>query len=115
MTLYPKYSRPRESSLARYKYRCCPYATSDCSNRVPAIERTPHVVTSGNMSLDTRDGHGGMGFTCLDPTCPFYLGTATTVLTMDIRNTRITSSGNLVVDIIPVPIAICSGTHFFEM
>ena len=98
-----------------YTWRICPYATNDASNRIPLIERTPHVVTSGRMDLDVRGGHDTVGFVCIDPTCPFYLGAATTQIHMQVRNQKVNmSTGEYTIEYIDVPIPICSGTQFWE-
>ena len=102
-------------NIGRYCWRKCPYSTIDNSNRIPIVERTPHYVTSGNMDPDIRDGHDNFGFVCKDPGCSFYLGTATTPITIKVRNLCVDSgTGYYKVDFIDVVVPICSGTHFWE-
>lgn len=112
MTIAPKIQREIRKG---YTWRSCPYSTRDLSNRVPSGERTPHLVTSGYMSMDIHDGHGAIGFTCLDPTCPYYLGTATTVLDMKVRNQTLNrQTGEYIIETINIPIPVCTGTYFWE-
>lgn len=100
-----------------YCWRLCPYSTADnFSNRIPSLEKTAHTVTSGQMSLDVRGGHDNVGFVCLDPGCPFFLGTAVTPVIMQVTTVSGINyqSGEYTMQTQAVPIPICSGTHFWE-
>lgn len=93
--------------------RICPYSTSAIDDRIPIVEKTIHTVTSGAMELCIRNGHGQAGFKCVDPGCSFFLGTATTPISIDIRH--FTISGGEYIPNFKTELQIpCSGTQFFE-
>lgn len=101
----------------KYCWRICPYSTADdFSNRIPASEQTVHLVTSGHMALEIRGGHDNVGFVCLDPGCPFYLGTATTPVVMQVTTVSGINqvTGEYTMQTHNVEIPICSGTRFWE-
>ena len=114
MTKAPIWNIP-PTKLGTYKWRCCPYSTSDATDRVPDGEKALHPVTSGWMSMDIRGGHDNVGFVCLDPYCPFFLGTASTPVIMKVRVQKLNrETGQYWVEIEEHEIPVCSGTYFWE-
>lgn len=99
----------------KWCHRICPYATNAVDTRIPDIEKSVHTTTSGAMELDIRRGHDGRGWVCTDPNCSFFLGTATTSISMSLRNFTITASGSYEPAFLTELITPCSGTRFFEM
>ena len=111
------YVNRKIQGIRRSKWRICPYAECDQSNRIPAGERTPHTVTSGYMAVDIRGGHDRAGWRCDDPGCPYFLGTAVTPIIIRARVTRVdqtTGEHNVDIEEYEVPMG-CSGIKFWEM
>ena len=106
--------KKRPNRAAGYSWRPCPYSPCDFSGRIPDNQKEIHPTTSGYMRLHIRDGHSLTGWICLDNNCPFYKGTASSGITLSVRNTVITSSGTYEVQIINHIIMPCSGTRLFE-
>lgn len=112
----PPYINRRIQGTKRYKHRTCPYSLCDQTNRIPLAEKTEHTVTSGNMTLDIRGGHGQLGWRCDDPNCSYFLGTAVTPIIIKERKIKINqTTGEYTVELIDheVPIG-CSGIKFWE-
>lgn len=97
-----------------YCHKYCPYSLEDPFDKLPNDQRSAHPVTSGHMALDVRDGHQGVGWTCLDPYCSFYLGTATSGIPVQARVMTLSGS-EYKVQIVSIPTEVCSGSHYFEM
>ena len=108
--------RRRIQGRKRYKWRICPYADCDDTNRIPVGERAPHPTTSGAMTLDIRDGHDAMGWRCDDDNCPYYKGNATTAIwvqTMTTAVNRTTGEYTFTPGQVEMEVG-CSGTRFWE-
>lgn len=115
MVLAPYINR-RIQKTKRYKHRICPYSTCDQTNRIPANEKTNHIITSGYMALDIRGGHDRLGYRCDDPNCSYYLGTASTPIIIGVRKMtldRVTGKYDVIIENQEVPIG-CSGIKFWE-
>ncbi len=67
-------------STAAHCWKFCPYSTQitdyNQDTRVPEGEKTYHPETEGQ--LHSYSIGGGMGWTCADNACSFFLGTTTT-------------------------------------
>lgn len=96
----------------KYCWRICPYAVNAVDTRIPDVEKSVHTVTSGAMELciRTRDQSG---FKCTDPNCSFFLGTATTSITLTTKSFTI-SGGEYVRNFKQELQTPCSGVQFFE-
>ena len=105
----------RVQGKVRYKWRTCPYSDCDQSGRIPDGERVPHPVTSGFMALDIRKGYDGLGWRCDDPNCSYFLGTATTPISIPQRKTVINyTTGEYTVTTEFFETPMCSGVKFWE-
>lgn len=93
-----------------YLWRRCPYSTQSTSygdTRIPVIEKTDHTTYDGRMVAASRGGKS-VGFECQDSiACPYYLGTATTEITL----VKHKWGGDTVVT---GTISIVSGQFFYE-
>lgn len=97
----------------KYCWKICPYSTNAIDNRIPDAEKTIHTVTSGAMELDVKRGHDGTSFVCTDPSCSFFLGTATTPINIPIRSFKVVS-GEYIPDFKNFEQMPCSGVQFWE-
>jgi len=103
----------RPKGIKRHCLRICPFAVNAVDTRIPTAQKTIHTVTSGAMRFDLIRGHDGRAFVCDDPNCSFFLGTATSGINLELRNTVIIS-GSYQVQIINEMQMPCSGTKFWE-
>jgi len=114
MTKAP-YVKKHPTGTVRYKWRICPYADCDLSDRIPINERTSHTVTSGYMTLDLRGGHDGAGWRCDDPNCPYFLGNAVTPIAIAVREVSIDyTTGEYTITTTYKDTLLCSGIKFWE-
>jgi hypothetical protein len=95
-------------------FRYCPYSTqAETDERIPTGEKVEHTTTSGRMVFDIRGGHDGLGWECLDDSCPYYTGAATTAVEITTRYLT-TSGGQYIVQNSTKPSPLCSGVRFWE-
>ena len=109
-------------------WRYCPYSTQiidyNGDTSVPNIERSFHQETDGRLHTYSL-GPGGIGWVCADNGCPYFTGTATTLVTQHGRkfspptgqtacpNDLPTLSGS--VDALTQGRTIVSGTRYYQI